>query len=240
MHPLDHMLRARSVAVVGASPRRGTVGDMTLRQLQTGGFAGSDLRDQPGLSGDRRRAMPGCRSRRSDNPSTWRCSPSPTGGSRRRRARRSRRAPEVSPSSPAVMVPPPTAHLSGTASQPSPAPAGVPICGGNGMGFLNVEDGLRVCGFYQPETLVPGGVTFLSHSGSMFSAMLHNERGIGFNLVVSTGLELNTRDERLSRLGPRPGEHPGRGPLPRDCPRSGAVHRGICRRPSPARCRWSP
>ena len=67
----------------------------------------------------------------------------------------------------------------------------MPICGGNGMGFLNVEDRLRVCGFYQPD-LTPGGVTFLSHSGSLFSAMLHNKRGIGFNLVVSTGLELTT------------------------------------------------
>jgi acyl-CoA synthetase (NDP forming) len=70
--------------------------------------------------------------------------------------------------------------------------AGIPICGGNGMGFLNVEDDLRVCGFYQPEHLSPGGVTFLSHSGSLFSAMLHNQRGIRFNLVVSTGLEVNT------------------------------------------------
>ena len=38
----------------------------------------------------------------------------------------------------------------------------------------------------------PGGVTFLSHSGSLFSAMLHNRRAIRFNLVVSTGLEINT------------------------------------------------
>ncbi len=60
------------------------------------------------------------------------------------------------------------------------------------MGFLNVEERIRVCGFYQPEDLRPGGVTFLSHSGSLFSAMLHNQRGIRFNLVVSTGLEINT------------------------------------------------
>jgi acyl-CoA synthetase (NDP forming) len=60
------------------------------------------------------------------------------------------------------------------------------------MGFLNVEEGFRVCGFYQPEDLLAGGVTFLSHSGSLFSAMLHNRRAIRFNLVVSTGLEINT------------------------------------------------
>ncbi len=72
----------------------------------------------------------------------------------------------------------------------------MPICGGNGMGFLNVETALRVCGFYQPADLVPGGVTFLSHSGSLFSALLHNRRGIRFNLVVSTGLEINTSMDR--------------------------------------------
>jgi acyl-CoA synthetase (NDP forming) len=70
--------------------------------------------------------------------------------------------------------------------------ADIPICGGNGMGFLNIESSLRVCGFHQPLDLNPGGITFLSHSGSLFSAMLHNRRGLAFNLVVSTGLEMNT------------------------------------------------
>jgi acyl-CoA synthetase (NDP forming) len=76
------------------------------------------------------------------------------------------------------------------------ADAGIPICGGNGMGFLNIEAGLRVCGFYQPPDLTPGAVTFLSHSGSLFSALLHNRRGIRFNLVVSAGLEINTPMDR--------------------------------------------
>lgn len=76
------------------------------------------------------------------------------------------------------------------------ADADIPICGGNGMGFLNIEAGLRVCGFYEPPDLVPGGVTFLSHSGSLFSALLHNRRGIRFNHVVSTGLEINTPMDR--------------------------------------------
>ncbi len=77
--------------------------------------------------------------------------------------------------------------------------ASIPICGGNGMGFLNVEDRLRICGFYQPPDLEAGGVTFLSHSGSLFSAMLHNRRGIRFNLVVSTGLEINTAMDAYMR-----------------------------------------
>ena len=44
----------------------------------------------------------------------------------------------------------------------------------------------------------PGGITFITHSGSVFSALLHNRRGLRFNLVVSTGLELvTTMDEYL-------------------------------------------
>jgi acyl-CoA synthetase (NDP forming) len=70
--------------------------------------------------------------------------------------------------------------------------AGMALCGPNGMGFINVERRVRACGFHEPEDLRPGGVTFISHSGSAFSAMLHNNRGLRFNLVVSSGLELVT------------------------------------------------
>ncbi|HUO46347.1 MAG TPA: acetate--CoA ligase family protein [Acidimicrobiia bacterium] len=77
--------------------------------------------------------------------------------------------------------------------------ANIPVCGANGMGFLNLDQSLRVCGFYQPFGLEAGPVAFLSHSGSLFSAMLHNHRQLRFNLVVSTGQELvTTMDEYLS------------------------------------------
>ena len=70
--------------------------------------------------------------------------------------------------------------------------AGIAVCGPNGMGFVNVEHSLRATGFYQPATLEPGGIAFLSHSGSLFSAMLHNQRRMRFNLVISTGQEIVT------------------------------------------------
>jgi acyl-CoA synthetase (NDP forming) len=67
--------------------------------------------------------------------------------------------------------------------------AGMTICGGNCMGFLNVERGLRACGFPMPE-LSPGAITFITHSGSAFAALAHNDRELRFNLVVSAGQEL--------------------------------------------------
>ena len=66
------------------------------------------------------------------------------------------------------------------------------VCGGNGMGFFNLEQSLRVCGYPEPADLPAGPVAVVSHSGSVFSALLHNHRGLRFNLVVSAGNELVT------------------------------------------------
>jgi acyl-CoA synthetase (NDP forming) len=66
------------------------------------------------------------------------------------------------------------------------------VCGPNCMGFVDVERRLRALAFEEREDLEPGPITWLSHSGSAFSALLHNDRGIRFNLAVSTGQELTT------------------------------------------------
>jgi acyl-CoA synthetase (NDP forming) len=72
------------------------------------------------------------------------------------------------------------------------AAAGMAVCGGNGMGFWNLDHGVRALGFAEARTPPHGPVTFLSASGSAFSAVLRNTRGIGLNLAVSTGQELAT------------------------------------------------
>jgi acyl-CoA synthetase (NDP forming) len=70
--------------------------------------------------------------------------------------------------------------------------ADMAFCGGNGMGFLNVNAGLYATGFSSPDGLRPGPVTFVSHSGSAFAALAFNDREIGFNLLVSSGQEIVT------------------------------------------------
>ena len=50
MNRLDPMLRARSVAVVGASEKAGSVGDQTVRQLLSGGFDGDLYPVNPGYT----------------------------------------------------------------------------------------------------------------------------------------------------------------------------------------------
>ncbi len=192
---LDPMLLARSVAVVGASERRGSVGDQTMRQLISGGFEGTIYPVNP----------------RYEEVHGHRCAPdlesvgeSPDlvvlAVANNLLERAMEQAVKSGAGSVAIF-----ASCHGDAADGMPlrlrlhdlaAEAAIPICGGNGMGFLNVEAGLRICGFFQPPDLRPGGVTFLSHSGSLFSALLHNRRGIRFNLVVSTGLEINTSMDR--------------------------------------------
>ncbi|MDY0874344.1 acetate--CoA ligase family protein [Dongia rigui] len=70
--------------------------------------------------------------------------------------------------------------------------AGVAICGGNCMGFYHLDFGLRVCGFPPPAWIRKGNVAFITHSGSAFSALCHTDRRFGFSLAVSAGQELAT------------------------------------------------
>ncbi len=70
--------------------------------------------------------------------------------------------------------------------------AGIAVCGGNCMGFYNLEYGLRICGFPPPDWMRSGGIAFITHSGSAFSALCHNDRRLGINLAVSAGQELAT------------------------------------------------
>ena len=70
--------------------------------------------------------------------------------------------------------------------------AGMAVCGGNCMGFVNLENGLRACGYRMPDGLEKGPFAFISHSGSAFAALLHNGRDLRFNCVVSAGQELVT------------------------------------------------
>lgn len=187
------MLQAGSVAIVGASGRAGSVGEQTLRQLRNGGFEGEVYPVNPGY--ETLLGLP-CHPDIASVGHPVDLAVLAVGNTHLESE--TQKALAAGARSLAIFaschglaadgITPLRQRITDLARQ-----AGAPICGGNGMGFVNVEQRLRVCGFYQPEVLVPGGISFLSHSGSLFSAMLHNSRSLAFNLVVSTGLELNTR-----------------------------------------------
>lgn len=70
--------------------------------------------------------------------------------------------------------------------------AGMAVCGAGCMGFVNSVDGVRALGYLEPDPLAPGPVSLVTHSGSAFSTLLRARRGFGFRLAVSSGQELVT------------------------------------------------
>ncbi len=70
--------------------------------------------------------------------------------------------------------------------------AGLQVCGGNGMGFYNLDRNLRVCVFGSGLDMEPGGTSLIVQSGSVFGALAHSDRRLKFNLCISNGNEITT------------------------------------------------
>jgi acetate---CoA ligase (ADP-forming) len=189
-HPLKAMLEARSVAVVGASARPGSAGAQTMRQLAVGGFAGRVAPVNPKYE-----EIAGLRCYRSIEDVPFDIDLAILGVPNRILEQQLR-------SAAAASVPSAVIFASGHSSSADPPlverlaaivrNAGMVVCGANCMGFVNFEHKLRALAFEEPEDLEPGPITWITHSGSAFTALLHNARGLRFNLAVSAGQELTT------------------------------------------------
>lgn len=66
------------------------------------------------------------------------------------------------------------------------------LCGGGCMGFVNVARGIRAIGYLERDTLPVGPIALVTHSGSVFSALLRTHRRLEYSLAVSSGQELVT------------------------------------------------
>ena len=188
---IRRMLEPRSVAVVGASVKTGSLGASMMSELRRGGFEGTVYPVNPGY----------------EEVDGYRCYPSigevPEAvdlailGVANMRVEQALRDASAAGAGSAVtfsslyddegIEPGLRGRLHDIATE-----HGMAMCGGNGMGFMNLESKVRATGFLTPDTLRPGPVTFISHSGSAFSAVAFNDRGIGFNLLVSSGQEVVT------------------------------------------------
>jgi acetate---CoA ligase (ADP-forming) len=190
---LQHMLEARSVAVVGASLKPGSLGRQMMLELERGGFSGSIYPVNPGYQ----------------EVLGHRCFPSIAqvpepvdlvmlGVSNARIEQTLQEAADAGARS-AVTFSSLYEEPSGSAGTLLPErvaaiarASAMSLCGGNGMGFINMDTSLRATGFATPEYLRPGPVTFISHSGSAFAALAFNRRNVGFNLLISSGQEIVT------------------------------------------------
>ena len=191
---LERMFEARSVAVVGASVKDGSLGQQMMVELLRGGFDGTIYPVNPGYDdvlGHR------CYPSMADVPEPVDLAILGVANQRVEQALRDAVAAgarsavtfsslfEAEPPEPGL---PPLAQRVAAIARD----AGIAMCGGNGMGFLNLEANLRATGFATPDHIRSGNVTFVSHSGSAFAALAFNDRGIGFNVIVSSGQELVT------------------------------------------------
>jgi acyl-CoA synthetase (NDP forming) len=186
------MLEARSVAVVGASARPDSPGEQMVLQLVRGGFEGPVYPVNP-----RYEEVQGLRCYPSVGELPERVDlvllgvPNAALEDQLRAAAEAGAAAAVifasAHEAPRPGVPPLTDRLATIARE-----TGIRICGANCMGFLNLERRLRALAFHEREDLEPGRIAWLSHSGSAFSALLHSQRGLRFNIAVSAGQELTT------------------------------------------------
>jgi acetate---CoA ligase (ADP-forming) len=72
------------------------------------------------------------------------------------------------------------------------AAAGLELCGPGCMGFVNAVRGVRAIGYLEPDPVPVGPIALVTHSGSVFSAMLRTHRRLEYSLAVSSGPELVT------------------------------------------------
>jgi acyl-CoA synthetase (NDP forming) len=185
------LLRPRSIAVVGASARPGSVGATILAQLRRGGFAGTLALVNP-----RYGKIDGLPCHASldalDRPVEHVVFAVPDTAIEAE----FRRAADAGIRAATIMSPllldgdnprqPLKERIRAIADE-----AGILLCGGNCMGFYNFADRVLVCGFPTRDNLSPGGVTLVTHSGSVFVALIDAEERIAYNLAVSSGQELN-------------------------------------------------
>ena len=191
---LERMLEARSVAVVGASVKEGSLGRQMMLELLRGGFDGAIYPVNPGYDdvlGHR------CYPSIADVPGSVDLAILGVANHRIEQALGDAVAAgarsavtfsslyEAEPPRPGM--PPLTERVATIARD-----AGIAMCGGNGMGFLSLDADLRATGFATPDHIRRGPVALVSHSGSAFAALAFNDRGIGFNVIVSSGQELVT------------------------------------------------
>ncbi|MGC4110937.1 MAG: acetate--CoA ligase family protein [Nocardioides sp.] len=66
------------------------------------------------------------------------------------------------------------------------------VVGGGCMGFIDTTTGVRAIGYLERDPLPAGPIALITHSGSVFSALLRTRRALGYTVAVSSGQELVT------------------------------------------------
>ena len=188
-HRLKPLLAPRSIALVGGSPREGSVGNLMIRSLIKGGFPGELSVVNPKYDAvEGLEAFPSLR----DLPQPPDLAVLSV--SSRRMEALMREAIEAGVRSAVVFdfcryegdrEPVLLQRLKDMARE-----ADLPVCGGNGMGYFNFETRTFVS-FVSPVATTPGHIAALCHSGSVFCMLADAAGRYRFNLLTSQGQEIN-------------------------------------------------
>ena len=186
-HALAPLLSPRSIALIGASRKRNSVGNDTLRNLVGNGYAGSVFPVNPSYDSLYGRVCyPGIDAL--PDPVDLAILSVPN-------AVLERAAQEAIAAGARALLIFASAELEGDGRERIAAAARtahVPLCGANCMGFFNAEQALPAFSALFPSTLERGGITCIAQSGSLIQALLFNDERLKFNLAVSSGQELVT------------------------------------------------
>ncbi len=189
-HRLDPLLRPRSIAVVGARRREGSVGQLLVRHLVRGGFQGPFYAVNPNHE-----AVEGvaCYPSLAELPAPAEHVVFALADHRLEEAfeaavaQGARAATVVSQLMLAEDRNPPLAERIRARARE----AGVLLCGGNSNGLYNFTDRVWLCGYETRLDHRPGGVALITHSGSVFNALVDCEARITYGLAISPGQELD-------------------------------------------------
>ena len=190
-HRLNCLLRPRSIALVGASPRDGSYGARILKSLSCGGYSGELTLVNPHY---KEIAARPCYPNLASLPSVPEHAALVVANERVEavlaeaadlgvRAATIYGSCQLNDGDPIALKD----RLQAVARE-----AGIHVCGGNSMGFYNREAGvcLQLAQLGGQED--PGDVAFITHSGSVLMAYCHNQTKVRFNLSVSAGQEIVT------------------------------------------------
>ncbi|EAQ67324.1 acetyl-CoA synthetase, putative [Marinomonas sp. MED121] len=189
-HYLDRLLKPETIALVGVSPREGTVGNDMLKVLLSGGYKGQVFLVNPRydeIEGHK------CFASLSDIPVAIDMAVLSVASHRMEPLFDEAISLNIGgvtifdyckleeEASPTLLE-----RLSYKAKQ-----ANMPICGGNCMGYYNFDNDAYIS-FQSPGERKAGHISLIAHSGSIFVLPTSNDRRFRFNLVVSAGQEIAT------------------------------------------------
>ena len=190
-HALDRLLKPRSIAIVGASPREGSFGNMIERSIASLGYEGqvflinpkySEIHGRPAYASlNDLPTAPDCVAMAIADaalPAALETAARADAGS----AVLFGRSYGVDSAGREL-----TQTLAAIAQE-----ANMQLCGANCMGFVNLDAKLQMTGFPFETLRDPGHVALISHSGSTWSGIVGNLRGMRFNTAISAGQELAT------------------------------------------------